>query len=109
MTTPVVRVGEPVRYPRTGAARRHTVLVDEQEQPTHLYRAGDGSGRLARITTVQVGDLSTAALRMAMMRDGDTRLAPLACVDRAGRFFRLVAVEDLVRAVLNDAEAADRS
>ncbi|MCA1710482.1 MAG: EAL domain-containing protein [Actinobacteria bacterium] len=107
VTAPVVHVGEAVRYPSTGAPGRHTVLVDDQEQPTHLYRAGEGAGRLARISTVQAGDASTAALRMAMTRAGATRFDPLACVDRAGRFLGLIAVEDLVRAVLADAEAAD--
>jgi EAL domain-containing protein (putative c-di-GMP-specific phosphodiesterase class I) len=108
VTAPVVHVGDATTYPRGGGGSRHTVLVDEADQPTHLYLAGDGLGRLVRVTTVLAADATTAALRRAMTRGSATRFDPLACVDRSGRYLGLVAVEDLVRAVLTDAEAADQ-
>ena len=106
VTAPVVRIGEAMQYPRTGADGRRTVLVDDQDQPTHLYEPGE-PGRMVRLTTVSAADAATAALRRAMTRAPGTRFDPLACVDRAGRYVGLVEVESLVRAVLIDAEAAD--
>ena len=112
VSAPVVMLGEATRYPRTGGPGRHTVLLDEQERPTHLYEAPDGAhpeGRLVRVTTVLASDAATAGLRRAMTRPHSTRFDPMACVDKGGRYLGLVAVESLVRAVLTDAEAADHT
>ena len=110
VSAPVITLGEATRYPRTGGPGRHTVLLDELEQPTHLYEGPDHlypEGRLVRVTTVQAADPATAALRRAMTRPHHTRFDPMACIDKAGRYVGLVAVESLVRSALSDAEAAD--
>jgi EAL domain-containing protein (putative c-di-GMP-specific phosphodiesterase class I) len=106
VTAPVVRIDEAMDYPSTGPIGPRVVLVDEQDQPTHLYEPGDPA-RMVRLTTVSAADAATAALRRAMTREPETRFDPLACVDKAGRYVGLVDVESLVRAVLIDAEAAD--
>ena len=107
VTAPVVHVGSATRYPSDGAPGRQTVLLDDDERPTHLYLHDRNGGRLVRIVTVPASEASTSALRRAMTRPDSTRFDPLACVDKAGRYLGLIAVESLVRAVLADAEAAD--
>jgi EAL domain-containing protein (putative c-di-GMP-specific phosphodiesterase class I) len=106
VAAPVVRVSEATQYPSTGAPGAYTVLLDDEDKPTHLYEPGQ-PGRMMRMTTVLASDAATAALRRAMTRGPENRFDPMACVDKAGRYVGLIHVDSLVRSVLTDAEAAD--
>lgn len=99
VTSPVVVAGTPSPPGTTGI----TVVVDERGVPRRLRLPG---ARPAAVTPVLASEDVRSVLRRAMTRPPAERFQPLVCVDRAGRYVGLVAVETLVLALAAEEAAA---